>query len=45
MRIIPIGRADLPHTDTCGEGSGEVPKLDLPLARREFLKGDRKSVV
>jgi hypothetical protein len=35
MRVIPIA-ADA----GCGdEGSGEVPKLDLPLARREFLKG------
>ena len=35
MRVIPIAAEA-----TCGdEGSGEVPKLDLPLARREFLKG------
>jgi hypothetical protein len=35
MRVIPIA------TDTggCDEGTGEVPRLDLPLARREFLKG------
>jgi hypothetical protein len=39
MRIIPIGRVDTPQASTCGEDSGEVPKLDLPLARREFLKG------
>ena len=36
MRVIPIaGVADA----SCDEGTGEVPKLDLPLARREFLKG------
>ena len=39
MRIIPIGRADPRTASACGEDSGEVPKLDLPLARREFLKG------
>jgi hypothetical protein len=39
MRIIPIGRIAPPHASACGEDSGEVPKLDLPLARREFLKG------
>jgi hypothetical protein len=36
MRVIPIS----PTADAgCDEGSGEVPKLDLPLARREFLRG------
>ncbi len=35
MRVIPIA-AD---SGACDEGTGEVPKLDLPLARREFLKG------
>lgn len=47
MRIIPIHGSAPPragvladvHQDACGEDSGEVPKLDLPLARREFLKG------
>ena len=39
MRIIPIGRAAAPQASNCGEDSGEVPKLDLPLARRDFLKG------
>ena len=43
MRIIPIGRLAPPPASVCGkdsdENSGEVPKLDLPLARREFLKG------
>ena len=39
MRIIKIGRLGVPPASDCGEDSGEVPKLDLPLARREFLKG------
>jgi hypothetical protein len=34
MRVIAIA-----SDSACSEGSGEVPKLDLPLARREFLKG------
>ena len=34
MRVIPISPAA-----GCGDESGEIPKLDLPLARREFLKG------
>ena len=39
MRVIPIA-AVAPTDGACGdEGSGEVPRLDLPLARREFLKG------
>jgi hypothetical protein len=39
MRVIPIA-AEAAHDGGCGdEGSGEVPRLDLPLARREFLKG------
>jgi hypothetical protein len=38
MRVIPIAGA-APAIGSCGEDSGEVPKLDLPLARREFLKG------
>jgi len=37
MRVIPI--ANPAASGGCDEGSGEVPKLDLPLARREFLKG------
>ncbi len=48
MRVIPIAlsaaAADAlslmqPAGADCAEDSGEVPKLDLPLARREFLKG------
>ena len=39
MRIIPIGLATPPAATDCGEDNGEVPKLNLPLARREFLKG------
>ena len=41
MRTIPIGRAEAPAAAdaACHDDSGEVPKLNLPLARREFLKG------
>jgi hypothetical protein len=42
MRIIPIQASVtsfITPGSSCDEGSGEVPKLDLPLARREFLKG------
>ncbi len=43
MHVIPIASAAAPRTanpNACEvEGSGTVPKLDLPLARREFLKG------
>ena len=37
MRVIPI--AETAAAGGCDEGTGEVPRLDLPLARREFLKG------
>jgi hypothetical protein len=38
MKVIPIvGVA--PTSDACAEESGEVPRLDLPLTRREFLRG------
>jgi hypothetical protein len=38
MRVIPIAKtAAAAAAGSCGEGS--VPRLDLPLARREFLKG------
>lgn len=41
MRVIPIAVNALDGTgpNSCSDESGEVPKLDLPLARREFLKG------
>lgn len=42
MRVIPIAapaRADAHSLGSCHEGSGEVPRADLPLMRREFLKG------
>lgn len=42
MRVIGIARAALGTAAAggCGDDeSGEVPKLRLPLARREFLKG------
>lgn len=38
MRVIPIAGSG-EAAGACGEVSGEVPRLDLPLARREFLKG------
>ena len=41
MRVIPIstsGRA-ASVMGGCNEEDGRVPKLELPLARREFLKG------
>ena len=42
MRIIPIQSGGLSapsSTAGCDDESGEVPKLDLPLVRRSFLKG------
>ncbi|MGH7185295.1 MAG: twin-arginine translocation signal domain-containing protein, partial [Pseudomonadota bacterium] len=39
MRMIPIASAAPITGDGCNEYDGQVPKLDLPLARREFLKG------
>jgi len=38
MRVIPI-RGATTVAASCDEPSGEVPKLDLPLVRRDFLKG------
>ena len=38
MRIIPLVDAGSVPTD-CGEDSGHVRKIDLPLTRREFLSG------
>lgn len=39
MRVIPIVQATQDAASACGEEDGTVRKLDLPLARREFLKG------
>ncbi len=39
MRVIPITASQAADASACHEDSGEVPKLKLPLARREFLKG------
>ncbi len=41
MRVIPIASSAPAGADAtaCHEDDGQVPKLDLPLARREFLKG------
>jgi len=38
MKVIPIIGA-APTASACIEESGEVPHLDLPLTRREFLQG------
>ncbi|MFM9428163.1 hypothetical protein RCH10_004625 [Variovorax sp. GrIS 2.14] len=41
MRVIaiePLALA-LPDADSCTEDNGSVPKMNLPLARRNFLKG------
>ncbi len=39
MRVIPIHhQAEVAFTD-CEEPPGDIPKLDLPLVRRRFLKG------
>ena len=42
MRVIPITVPAAPtgtEASSCNESNGQVPKLNLPLARREFLKG------
>ena len=47
MRVIPIAHRPVqtsldamsPHGGGCNEAEGQVPKLELPLVRREFLKG------
>lgn len=38
MRVITIAHSPAPATG-CHDENGEVPRLRLPLARREFLKG------
>lgn len=38
MRVIPIAGQPASASD-CNDDSGEVRKVDLPLVRREFLKG------
>jgi hypothetical protein len=37
MKVIPITQSA--HDASCDEGTGEVPKLNLPLTRREWLEG------
>jgi hypothetical protein len=39
MRVIPIQGAVPPSAGGCDDDHGEVPRLALPLARRDFLKG------
>jgi hypothetical protein len=38
MHVIPIAIQSA-GLGSCDEGAGEVAKIDLPLARREFLRG------
>ena len=39
MRVIPIAVPAAAAAAGCDEQDGQVPKMHLPLARREFLKG------
>ena len=39
MKVIPITPVDHAVADSCGEGSGEVPRLALQLTRRSLLRG------
>jgi hypothetical protein len=40
MKVFPIAVELTASSESCAdEHAGEVPKLDLPLVRREFLKG------
>ena len=39
MRMIPIAPSATAEGSACNESEGTVPRLNLPLARREFLKG------
>ena len=39
MKVIPIQSMPQAGAGACGEDSGEVPKLDLPLTRRSLLRG------
>ena len=39
MKVIPITSLSHAVADSCGDDSGEVPKLKLPLTRRSLLRG------
>jgi len=39
MRVIPIAPSAAAEGSDCNETDGTVPRLNLPLARRDFLKG------
>ena len=39
MKVIPIFAAHSLVADSCAEDSGDVPKMNLPLTRRNLLKG------
>lgn len=39
MKVIPITALNTAVGASCGEDSGEVPKMNLPLTRRSLLRG------
>ena len=39
MKVIPIIALQAAPTEGCGEDSGDVPKMQLPLTRRGLLRG------
>ena len=39
MKTIPIHVMNTTDAGSCGEDSGEVPKMNLPLTRRSLLRG------
>lgn len=39
MKAIPITALNTAVAASCGEDSGEVPKMNLPLTRRSLLRG------
>lgn len=39
MKVIPIMAVQTALAEGCGEDSGEVPRMNLPLTRRSLLRG------
>ena len=39
MKVIPIIAVQTALAEGCGEDTGEVPKMNLPLTRRSLLRG------
>ena len=39
MKVIPIIAVQTALAESCGEDSGDVPKMNLPLTRRSLLRG------